>query len=65
MFINFNVSRQPVVPRRREAVPALLGADREGGGRLLQPHGVLRLRRRVLLALYEGGLRLTLFEVRL
>lgn len=36
---------------------AMLGADREGGGRLLQPHGVLRVRRRVLLALHEGGLR--------
>lgn len=44
-------------------MPAVLGADREGGGRLVQPHGVLRVRRRVLLALYEGGVRFALPQV--
>lgn len=44
-------------------MPTVLRADREGGGRQLQPHGVLRVRSRVLLALYEGGLRLALLEV--
>lgn len=45
-------------------MPPLLGADSESGGRLLQPYGVLRLRCRILLALYERGLRFTLSKVR-
>lgn len=43
----------------------MFSAHREGRGRLVQPHGVLRVRRRVLLAVHEGGLRSALPEVKI
>lgn len=44
-------------------MPQMFRTNSEGRGRILQPHGVLRLWRGVLLAVHEGSFRLTLLEV--
>ena len=38
-------------------VPAVPRANREDGRRVLQPHDLLRVRLRILLALHEGDIR--------